>query len=108
MQWRIQTRKGGGLKYTPFIFNLELSSMAGEKIKGGSGGAPMEFPGAGGSSPPAPLLDPPLVTRACPKQDQLSIPIRGQRSGHDNAFCWNYFSFVKFPFLLELNGFVQI
>jgi len=54
MQWRIQTRKGGGLKYTPFIFNLELSSMAGEKIKGGSGGAPMEFPGAGGLEPPQP------------------------------------------------------
>ena len=54
MQWRIQTRKGGGLKYTPFIFNLELSSMAGEKIKGGSGGAPMEFPGAGGLEPPSP------------------------------------------------------
>ena len=61
-QWRIHTRKGGGLNYTLFIFNLELSSMAGEKIKGGLRGAPMEFPGAGGArAPPPPPLDPPLL-----------------------------------------------
>ena len=37
-QWRIHTRKGGGLNYTLFIFNLELSSMAREKIKRRLGG----------------------------------------------------------------------
>ena len=60
-QWRIHTRKGGGLNYTLFIFNLELSSMAGGKNQGGLRGAPMEFPGARGLEPPSPLLDPPLV-----------------------------------------------
>ena len=35
--------------------------MAGEKIKRGLRGAPMEFPVAGGLEPPAPLLDPPLL-----------------------------------------------
>ena len=54
MQWRIQTRKGGGLKYTPFIFNLELSSMAGEKNQGGAQGGSNEISGGRGARAPSP------------------------------------------------------